>query len=261
MIDNVEIMQIWNTNADFWDDKIGDGNLFQNELIEPVTKKLLGDISGKRVLDVACGAGRFSRQMADMGAEVLAVDFCEKFLERAKKRTPDEMKNIKYRYVDATDKFQLLKLGTGQFDAVVCTMGLMDMSNIEPLFDSLPDLLKSGGMFVFSIMHPCFQNYESTAFLEETEFDGRTEKRSGVKISRYIKPEHWKGIGVKGQPERHYHFHRPLSLIFSMAFKKGLVVDGFEEPILPASQESVNPVGWIAKREIPPIVVVRMRNR
>lgn len=259
MCSKAEMMKIWNTNAEFWDDRIGDGNLFQDELIEPATRRLLGNIAGKKVLDVACGAGRFARQMADMGADVLAVDFCERFLERAEKRTPEEIKNIEYRQVDATEGSQLVKLGTGQFDMAVCTMGLMDISDIEPLFDSLPQLLKPGGKFVFSIMHPCFQSPEFTAFAEETEYDGRTELKSGVKITKYIKPASWKGIGVPGQPVRHFYFHRPLSLIFNLAFEKGFVVDGFEEPVLPETDKKVGVTSWTAKREIPPIIVIRLK--
>ena len=259
MCNNDEMMQIWNTNADFWDEQIGDGNLFQEELIEPATRRLLGDITGKKVLDVACGAGRFARQMAEMGADVLAVDFCERFLERARKRTAEDMKNIEYRQVDVTDSSQLLKLGAQQFDIAVCTMGLMDISDIEPLFDSLPYLIKPGGRFVFSIMHPCFQPPESTAFAEETEYDSRTELKSGVKITKYIKPESWKGIGVPGQPVRHFYFHRPLSMIFNIAFEIGFAVDGFEEPVLPETDKKVGVTSWRAKREIPPIVVVRLK--
>lgn len=259
MINNEEIRQIWNANAGFWDDRIGDGNTFQDELIEPATAKLLGDIKGKKVLDVACGAGRFARQMAEKGADVLAVDFCEKFLERARKRTPESLKNIEFRQMDATDASQLIGLGSECYDAVVCTMALMDMRDVEPLFASLPRLLKPRGIFVFTIMHPCFQNRESTIFAEETELDGRTEVKIGVKISRYIKPAHWKGVGVKGQPERHYYFHRPLSLLFGMAFEKGFVIDGFEEPTLSETGRSVSPISWSAQREIPPILAVRMR--
>ncbi|MFQ6043062.1 MAG: hypothetical protein ACE5PV_19585, partial [Candidatus Poribacteria bacterium] len=34
---NAEARRIWDANAEWWDDKIGDGNEFQCELIEPAT--------------------------------------------------------------------------------------------------------------------------------------------------------------------------------------------------------------------------------
>ena len=38
---NVETRQVWDKIAEWWDDRIGDGNRFQDELIEPATERLL----------------------------------------------------------------------------------------------------------------------------------------------------------------------------------------------------------------------------
>ena len=254
-----ETREIWNNNAFFWDDCIGDGNAFQDELIEPSTLELLGDIEGKKIIDIACGAGRLGRRMASMGANVLATDFCENFITRAKERTPDNLHNIEYLVLDATDENSLLNLGENRFDFAVCTMGLMDMVDIEPLFRSLPVILKPEGSFVFSIFHPCFQSPDMTMFSECTEYDNQTVQISGIKITKYMKPEYWKGIGVIGQPLRHYYFHRTLSSLFETGFKNGFVVDGLKEPALSYKNTKVNPLNWRAMRDIPPIIIVRMR--
>ena len=63
---NAEAQRIWDANAGWWDDKVGEGNAFQKELIEPTTEKLLGIAPGETVLDIACGAGRFARRMAEL---------------------------------------------------------------------------------------------------------------------------------------------------------------------------------------------------
>jgi len=63
-----ENRRIWEANACWWDDRIGDGNDFQDVLIEPATERLLDLSSGDLVLDIACGAGRFTRRMATLGA-------------------------------------------------------------------------------------------------------------------------------------------------------------------------------------------------
>src|SRR5215467_12695023 len=52
-----ENLEIWNANAVWWDDRIGDGNDFQTHLIEPATERLLAISPGDHVLDIACGAG------------------------------------------------------------------------------------------------------------------------------------------------------------------------------------------------------------
>ena len=73
---------VWNSIAEWWDDAIGDGNDFQTVLIEPATERMLELQPGETVLDVACGAGRFARRMADLGADVVAIDQSERFINR-----------------------------------------------------------------------------------------------------------------------------------------------------------------------------------
>ncbi|HLB29507.1 MAG TPA: class I SAM-dependent methyltransferase, partial [Dehalococcoidia bacterium] len=148
----------WEANAEFWDERFGEGNSFQKLLIGPSTERLLAVRPGATVLDIACGNGAFSRRLAHLGAQVVAFDFSRRFLERARTRTTEHADRIEYKLVDATDEAQLLALGPQRFDAAVCTMALMDMATIEPLLSALGQLLKPGGPFVFSVMHPCFNN-------------------------------------------------------------------------------------------------------
>ena len=81
-----ENRRLWNANARWWDDRIGDGNDFQMLLIEPATERLLRVSSGDVILDVACGAGRFGRRMAQLGARVVAFDSSTEFIARARER-------------------------------------------------------------------------------------------------------------------------------------------------------------------------------
>ncbi len=185
---NKEVRRIWNKNAEWWDDKIGDGNDYQCELIEPATEYLLNVSKGDTILDIACGAGRFARHMAELDAYVVACDFSEKFIKRAKKRTPKNMKNIEYHIIDATKEKELLSLGENRFDKAVSTMALMDMATIDPLMKAVSRNLKPCGHFVFSLPHPCLNSANICRFSEMGERDGEIEFQNGVKISRYITP-------------------------------------------------------------------------
>ena len=65
---------VWDRLAEWWDDRIGDGNDFQDYLIEPASERLLALQPGEQVLDIACGAGRFTRRMAALDAVITAID-------------------------------------------------------------------------------------------------------------------------------------------------------------------------------------------
>src|SRR5438132_7101254 len=86
---NQEVQDIWNQNAPFWDERMGEGNTFHKTLIEPTQERLLNVAAGQRILDVACGNGQFARRLVRLGAYVLGVDISERMLERAPARTTD----------------------------------------------------------------------------------------------------------------------------------------------------------------------------
>jgi 2-polyprenyl-3-methyl-5-hydroxy-6-metoxy-1,4-benzoquinol methylase len=254
---STENRRIWDANAVWWDDQIGDGNEFQTLLIEPATERLLAIRTGDIILDIACGAGRFARRMAELGARVVAVDYSAEFIDRARIRTSRELP-VEYHLIDATDTSALVALGTHQFDKAVCTMALMDMPEIKPALRSLALMLKPSGAFVFSVTHPCFHSATIQRFAEMYEEDsGRHIIRNGVKISSYLKPTARKTEGILGQPEPHYFFHRPISVLLQCCFESGFVLDRIEEHSLPSPAERKPGVRWSDMPDIPPILVVR----
>lgn len=262
-----ETREIWDANARFWDARFGEGNDFHRVLIGPATERLLALRPGELVLDAACGNGAFSRRMAELGARVVAFDFSQEFLARAKERTagrPDLAGRIDYHLIDATDEAQMLALGAGRFDAAVCTMALMDMADIDPLLSAVGKLLKPGGRFVFSQTHPCFSTTTMRKVVEEEDRAGELVTTYAVKISRYITPTTGKGLGMIGQPVPQYYFDRPLSLILGACFAAGFVLDGLEEPVFPEGAEGRPPswgkraFSWENFRDIPPVMVCRL---
>ena len=253
--------RVWDNLAEWWDDKIGEGNSFQDYLIEPATERLLELKPGEWVLDIACGAGRFTRRMATHGVKIIALDHSEMFIKRAKKRTTEKTDKIEYRVVDATDKAALLALGKGQFDAAVCTMAIMDMSSIEPIISALAELLKPGGRFVFSVLRPAFNSGTARLIAEEIYQDGELVTIFGIKVTEYSPAFAYMSIGIKGQSEPQHYFHRPIDMLFNTCFKYGFVLDGIEEPLLPEDLEekAASPLNWIKLHSIPPVLVARMR--
>ena len=258
---NTEVRHAWNQNAAFWDARMGEGNAFVEVLSWPVTATLLALHPGERVLDVACGNGLTARRMAALGAEVVAIDFSEQMIAHAQERTVGEAQHIRYAVVDATDYEALLALGPGTFDAALCHMALFDMADIAPLLRALHRLLRTGGRFVFSILHPCFNNPHIVHVGELEERNGAFVTVYSVKVRGYMTPTVTPGSAMPGQPVPHLYFHRPLSTLLHTEFEAGFVLDALEERAFPPEHPpGTYPLSWGGHfSEIPPVLVARMR--
>jgi SAM-dependent methyltransferase len=257
-----ETQAIWEQNAGFWDDQMGEGNEFQRILIAPAAERLLGLRAGERVVEAACGNGVFSRRMAALGAQVVASDFSPTFVARARARAADQpyADRVSFHVADATDEAQLLALGDrASFDAAYCGMAFMDMTTIEPLLRAFHLLLKPEGRFVFSLAHPCFNSGTFRLGIEEEDRAGEIVTTRYVRIAAYTQPQAARGLGILGQPAPHYYFHRSLSDLFGACFRAGFALDGMEEPTFPATSSSPRPLSWANYTDIPPVLVARLR--
>jgi len=259
-IDSNEISRdAWDANAEHWDSRMGDeGNDFFNILCWPVLASFLNVQPDSHILDIACGNGLTSRRLAALGAHVTAFDFSANLIEKGKTR-PNPDSRITYHVMDATNESKLLALGERKFDAALSNMALFDMPEIEPLFRALRKLLKPNGVFVFSLMHPAFNNPSTTLMAEEWD-DGEIHTRYAVKVPRYINQFLSSGLALRNQPKPQLYFHRPLKYYMNVAFQNGFALDGFDERAFPPEHPQVATLGWGGKfSEIPPALIARFR--
>ena len=258
-----EVRRRWETIAPFWDEYVGaDGNATHRELIAPAQLELLGLRPGERVLEVACGNGQFARTMARLGVGVVACDFSETFLEAARRHTAAAgITAIRYEWCDATDEAALLALDPGPFDAVVCTMALMDMAEVAPLARAAATRLRIGGRLVFSVLHPAFGNSRTAFYAERREEGTEMVTEYGIKVPAYLDIPPRLGLGIAGQPVEHVYFHRPLQALLEPFFAAGFALDGLREPAFAAPggvDGALRYSGGVAG-QIPPILVARLR--
>ncbi|HEU5369911.1 MAG TPA: methyltransferase domain-containing protein [Ktedonobacterales bacterium] len=101
--------------------------------------ELLAPQPGERVLDVGCGTGHLTAQIAAAGAEVVGIDKSADMLEEARKRYPA----LRFELADAADV-----AFDAPFDAVFSNAALHWMTEPERVAANIARALKPGGRFV-----------------------------------------------------------------------------------------------------------------
>ena len=108
----------------------------------------LGDVSGKSVIDIGCGEGRFSRLLARLGATVTGVDLTEAFIERARCLAS---KGETYIVGNAEN---LQGIDGDAFDIAVSYIVLVDLHDYRSAIEAAYRVLRPGGRFVVCNIHP-----------------------------------------------------------------------------------------------------------
>jgi ubiquinone/menaquinone biosynthesis C-methylase UbiE len=141
-------------------------------LVDPLVTELAGEVAGRDVLSLACGQGQDARLLAGLGATVTGVDVSAEMLRYAREHEAAAPRGITYVHGDARD---LVAFADRSFDGVVCHMALMDIPDLAPAIDSVARVLRDGGWFVFSIVHPCYHGH--VEIITDYLLDHRYRKR------------------------------------------------------------------------------------
>lgn len=114
----------------------------------PAVLALLGDVSGRRVLDAGCGAGAHARALIERRADVTGIDSSAGMLEIAKDRLDG---GALLRRADLRDP---LPFEDSSFDAVLASLVMHYIPDWEPTLREFNRVLAPGGRLVLSTHHP-----------------------------------------------------------------------------------------------------------
>lgn len=93
-----------------------------------------------------------TRELARRGAEVVGIDISGKLIAKSREAEKDTPHGVRYIQADVTTPGTV---GVGEFDVVSCSFGLSDIDDLDGAIRSISRVLRNGGRFAFSILHPC----------------------------------------------------------------------------------------------------------
>ncbi|MFQ6061262.1 MAG: class I SAM-dependent methyltransferase [Thermoplasmata archaeon] len=235
---NASLQSMWDDGAEAWVEFVRSGkDYYRDELNNPAFFELLGNIRGKRILDLGCGEGYNSRIMARKGARVVGIDFSQKMIDFAVEEEENERLGIDYYVLDARNLHTFEK---DTFDTVACFMALQDIEDYRGAVKETCRVLKKHGRFVFSIPHPCFERrimgdqiIGGWEYREGTE-DESLEDALYYKVDRYFEVHSFIIPWKMERLTRHFEttsFHRTLTDYASALYDAGLAISRLTEPI------------------------------
>ena len=117
-------------------------------VFEPLARMLVERVAlcpGQRVLDVACGTGALTRQVAPVlgpAGSIVGVDLNSGMLEVAREHTPTDGAPVEWRQGDAAS----LPCPDGDFDVVLCQQGLQFFPDKLRALQEMHRVLKPAGI-------------------------------------------------------------------------------------------------------------------
>jgi SAM-dependent methyltransferase len=169
-----------------------------NQMIDveqPAVRRILDGLPVGTALDAACGTGRHTAHLHELGHDVIGVDSSPDMLAKARERLPD----VAFHEAD----LHRLPLADDAVDTVVCALALTHVPDLAPVLAEFARVLRPGGDLVISDAHL---------------------------LASYLRPTLAHRPGPDGRPSLLTEHHRPLSAYLTAALPLGFQVRHCEEP-------------------------------
>jgi ubiquinone/menaquinone biosynthesis C-methylase UbiE len=215
----------WGPVASWYDNHLEkDTDSYHAKVVHPNLLRMIGDVKGKHVFDLACGQGIFSRSLAEKGAFIIGADISKELITLAEKN------NTQYKFKAhyfATPSHDLYMVKAGTQDILVCVLAIQNIEKLQETVGEISRVLKDEGRVYLVLNHPSFRNPTHTHWgydeHEDKQYRRVEEYMSESKIKIDMTP------GSKSDKKFTVSFHRPLQVYVKAFAKNGLAITRLEE--------------------------------
>jgi len=197
--------------ADQYDEE-NTNSLLNAHYERPAVLRMLGDVTGRRILDAGCGSGPLAAELVARGADVTGFDSSHAMIELARRRLGQA---VAFTVHDLSDP---LPFEDETFDDVAASLVLHYLEDWQAPLAEIRRVLKPGGRLVASINHPFarLMNEPTEDYFATREYDEE--------------------VDLDGRATTLTFWHRPLSEVARAVLDAGLRLRVIDEP--PPSPET-----------------------
>ena len=210
----------WSENAEEYIDEhgafLGDADFrWCPEGLREEDAGLLGDVAGRRVLEVGAGAGQCSRWLAGRGAHVLATDVAPGMVAQSAALDRRTGRHVPAVVADA----RALPLADASVDVAFTSFGAIAfVPDAARVHAEVARVLRPGGRWVFAVVHPV-----RWVFPDDPTSAGMRVLRSYFDRTPYVETDD------DGAP-LYAEYHRTMGDHVREVTSAGLVIDDVVEP-------------------------------
>jgi SAM-dependent methyltransferase len=242
-MERAEVAQYWEANAETWTRHARAGyDIYRDRLNTPAFLNMLPPVDGLSGLDIGCGEGANTRELARLGATMHAIDVAPTFIRYARDADRADPLGIAYILADGMD----LPFTSASFDFVTAFMSMMDVPDQRGVLCEAARVLRPGGFLQFSILHPCFVPpyrrvlRELNGTTRAIEIGGYFDAIDG-RLDTFWMTNAPLEEREKAEPFRVPRFHRTLSDWVNLIVEAGLMIERFGEPRVSAELADAEP--------------------
>jgi ubiquinone/menaquinone biosynthesis C-methylase UbiE len=139
-----------------WADQYDTNNNKTRDVESIALRKVLSGIEFDNCLEVGCGTGKNTIWLMEKASNVLAIDFSEEMLKKAKEKISSS--KVEFKQVDITQPWPL---DNTVYDLVSFSLVLEHIANLDHVFSEACKVLKKGGYLYVGELHP-FKQYSGS---------------------------------------------------------------------------------------------------
>ncbi len=220
----------WDAYADEYQSTHGEflrdvGFIWGPEGVDEGAVGVLGDVTGRHVLEIGCGAAQCARWLTSRGATAVGLDLSERQLQHAHRI--DDSTGLHVPVVCGTATH--LPFADDSFDVAFSAFGALQfVEEIDRTVHEVARVLRPGGRFAFSITHPI-----RWSFPDDPTREGLTVTSSYWDRTPYVEEDEGSGQA------RYVEHHRTLGDWVRLLARAGFTISDLLEPEWPEGHDRV----------------------